>query len=84
MTDLKDLLLRAPINQIDAPVRNMINHWSSPPTALQVLEVLDNCVAYASCSTFVLRVLSTMFTQACKAEGLRESEVEAKATWRKK
>lgn len=83
-TNLIELLLVAPDDQLDPSLRPLIEQWDRPiPKAIQVLEVLDKCVYYSLCTDFVVSVFDTIYENALENEKTNTVEVEARATWRK-
>jgi hypothetical protein len=84
MSDLIKGLLQAPATQLDDVVKPKIEKWDDPPTALQVLEVLDIVVYDALASSFVVKVLEVVLDMAIKRENTTYEAVVAQATWRKK
>lgn len=82
MKELVAVLLEAPDSQLAAVVKPYIRKWSEPPTALQVLEVVDYCINGALSSGVVLASLQVLYEQRCKAEGTTHVEVVKLATWR--
>ena len=50
MKALKEALLKAPDSQLDACMFPLIEKWDDNPTALQILEVLDECIYSALAS----------------------------------
>lgn len=81
---MQSLLLAASDSELDASMKPLIEKWSSPPTALQVLEVLDACIFASLASNFVVMALTTLYEQCCADEGVRHEAVQKLATWRKK
>jgi hypothetical protein len=79
---LAALLLKASDRELDATMKSHIEKWSEPPTALQVLEVLDHCICGALASGFVVSVLQAVYAGRCKAEGMTHADLEKLATWR--
>lgn len=82
MSDLKTALLTAPDSQLDARMKPLLEKWSDPPTAIQVLEVLDHCIHGALGSSLVVKLLQILYDDALKAEGKTHEEVVPLATWR--
>lgn len=82
MKALVDLLLAASDGQIDASMKPLVEQWSDPPTALQVLEVLDHCIHGALASGFVVATLQVVYDVRCREEGVTHENVAEKATWR--
>lgn len=84
MNELKQLLLDAPEDQIDAGARQSIATWSEPPKALEIFRTLDECVYGAMASGFVVQVLETMLVVQSKEENLTRAQLEELAIWREK
>ena len=84
MREMIEHLLRAPDHELDAQMKPLIEKWSEPPTALQVLEVLDYTIHGALASGFVVAVLQALYDIRCKEEGTTHEEVEKLAEWRKR
>lgn len=82
MNELKQLLLDAPKDQIDAGARQSIATWSEPPKALEIFRTLDECVYGAMASGFVIQVLETMLTVQSQEENLTRAQLEEQAVWR--
>lgn len=68
-------LLEAPDTQLDASMKPLIEKWSDPPRALEVLEVLDHCIYGSLARGFAVRVLTMMYDLACENEGMNHTEV---------
>ena len=81
--DLKSILLDAPDTQLDASMVAMVRQWSDPPSALQVLEVLDHCIHGALASGVVIRLLQWCYVERRDAEGVTHEALVPLATWRK-
>lgn len=75
-------LLKSSDDQLDASMHTLIRAWSKPPTALQILEVIDQCIFSALASGFVIRLLQLGYDDACKREETTHEEVIKSATWR--
>ena len=84
MNELKQLLLDAPEDQIDAGARQSIATWSEPPKALEIFRTLDECVYGAMASGFVVQVLETMLVVQSKEDNLTRAQLEELAIWREK
>ncbi len=83
MKEFITALMSAPDSQLDASMKLKIQPWwEKEPTALQILEVLDQCVYEALCSDFMIRVFQTLYAAACKKENTTHEEVVKGATWR--
>ncbi len=80
---LRSMLLAAPDTQLDESQKILIQKWSEPPTALQILEVLDNCVHASLGSGFVVKLLQHLYDIACDMQDTTNEEVVKLATWRK-
>ncbi len=81
---IKDLLLEAPDTQLDPSMKPLIKKWNDCcPTALQVLEVLDQCINASLASGFVVEVLQRLYNEALRTEKSTHEEVVKLATWRK-
>lgn len=81
-SQIKQLLLTAPDEQFDKPVRDLIANWPNEITSLHILEVLDNIAYFASASPFVQGMLMQMMTELLQHEGRTLEELEPLATWR--
>ncbi len=63
-------------------MKPLLAKWANPPTALQVLEVLDHCIFGALATTLVITVLQTEYDNRLHAEGTTHEEILKFATWR--
>ena len=77
-----DHLLVAPDSQLDASMKPLIEKWSHPTPPLQILEVLDYCIAGSLASGLVVMLLQMEYDMACKRAGTTHEEVVKLATWR--
>ena len=75
-------LLKAPDTQLDASMFPLIQKWSTPPTAVQILEVLDMCIHGALASGFMVTLLELGYDDACQREKTTHKDVVKLATWR--
>ena len=82
MKDIIAYLLTASNDYLDESMKPLISKWSDPPTALQVLEVLDKCIYGSLANELVILALTTMYDVRCKAEGTTHEQVIAQAAWR--
>ena len=82
MSDLIDALMAAPDTQLDAAMKPYIQKWSDPPTATQVLEVLDHCIHASLASSVVVQILQSLYEDACSRSGLLHEDVVKHAIWR--
>ncbi len=76
------ILLESPDTQLDASMKDLIRNWSAPPTATQILEVLDFCIHGSLASTTMVTLFQLAFLESCKREGITPESVEKKAVWR--
>jgi hypothetical protein len=82
-TNLIELLLVAPEDQLDPSMLPLIEKWDRPtPKAVQVLEVLDKCIYSAVCTDFVVGVFQTIYDNALENEKTTHAEIEKLAVWR--
>lgn len=82
---LKELLLSAPDDRhspVDPSLKKLIALWDDPPTALQVLHVLDMAIFGALASDLVVTVLQTVYRTRLEAEGITHEQLVPLATWR--
>lgn len=80
--DLAVILLDAPEDQLDPSMKKIISGWSNPPTAIQILEVLDHCVNSSLASGLVITALQTLYNTACVKEGVTHEDMVKLAPWR--
>lgn len=81
-TDIRELLCQGSEQLLDPLMHPKIRAWSEPATALQILEVLDECIYSALASGFMVATLQTLYKMACDREGTTHDEVVKLATWR--
>ena len=81
-TNIKAIFLSAPDHQLDAKMQPLVEKWDDPPTAIQILEVLDHCIHGALASSLIVKLLQTFYYDTLKAEGKTHEEVVKLATWR--
>lgn len=77
------MMLKAPPGQLDHSLFPLIEKWDDPVTALQLLEVLDQCIHASLASGMVVSLLQAKYTEALKREHTKHEEVVKLATWRK-
>lgn len=82
-SELVTHLLSAPDSQLDASMKPLIEAWSNPPTPLQVLAVLDQCVHSALASSVVITLLTIFYQEALQSANTTNEEVIKLAVWRK-
>jgi hypothetical protein len=80
--NIRDLLMIAPDDQVDAALKPLIAKWDTEPTSLQVLEVLDLCIFGGAATGFVVRLLETLYDVALQAEHKVHADNLPFATWR--
>ena len=83
MTNLTELLLTAPDEQLDARMKPLIKKWSSPPKSIEVLEVLDRCVHSSHASKLAIQVLETVLQESLDKEKITYDNCVENAHWRK-
>lgn len=76
------ILLEAPDGHLDASLKPLIEKWSSPPRAIEVLEVLDKVIHYGAGSGFTVTVLQQFYDGTVSDEGTTHEEVAKLAVWR--
>lgn len=69
-------------SQLDASMFEKIRSWSDPPTALQILEVLDACIFSGLASGFVVKLLQVYLESTMAHEGTTLDKLVEHATWR--
>lgn len=79
---MKTTLLDSPDSQLDNSVEPLIEKWSDPPKAIEVLEVLDKYVRYSLSSGMVVALFQLEYEAALKRENKSHDEVVKCATWR--
>lgn len=79
---LKELMLAAPDNQLDSQLQPLVHKWNEVPTAIQILEVVDQCIHADLSSGLVLLALQIGYKEALALEGTTNEEVAKLATWR--
>jgi hypothetical protein len=82
MSELRDLLLKASSTQLDARMRPLIEEWSDPPWAIEILEVLDYCIRGSLASGFIVATLQLVYDSALQTEGTTHEAMLPLATWR--
>ena len=84
MKDIKKMLLEAPDSQLDSSMKPLIEKWSEVPTALEILEVVDQVVYSSLGSGFTVQLLHFLLNDALGREQTSLDELAQKATWRNK
>lgn len=83
MIELKSLLLQAPDGQLDSSLFPLIEEWSDPPKAIEILEVLDKVIYSSLGSGFTVNVLQLVYNETLQKEGKTHDEMIPLAVWRK-
>lgn len=84
MNDLTLLLLAAPDSHLDTSIKPLIEKWDEKPTAIQILEVLDQIVHCGLASELVIKVLNSQWKMAIADEHTTMEAIIAQAHWRNK
>lgn len=82
LRDMRGMIQMAPDGQIAHSLRPKMEKLDDVPKAIQILELLDDCVYYALASEFGMMVLNKMLEAAINLENTTYAEVVSKATWR--
>lgn len=82
MSVLIETLLEAPDSELDACMFPLIEKWNDPPTSLQVLEVLDECVHSALANGFVITLFEALLDKCLAIENKTIDDILPSATWR--
>ncbi len=64
MTEVLDLLLKAPDSQIAKPIIEMINKWSKPPKEKEISDTLEEIFYSGGASSFAIGVLELLLRKA--------------------
>ena len=75
-------LLELSDNQLDESMKVLIRKWSTPPTSLELLEVIDKIIFASLASSFVLSFLQIMYDSTLKNEGKSHNDIVTHASWR--
>lgn len=79
---IKQYLLVAPDSELDASAKLTIEKWDDEPTALQVLETLDDIVKYSSGSPYAIKALEVLLNIALMRENITYDKLVQQAHWR--
>ena len=82
--ELRTLLLQSGETHLDPSMRQLIEKWSAPAKAIEVLEVLDKCIHGSLASGVVVACLQMLYAECCKHENIGHEVVAVGATWRNK
>lgn len=74
---LRTLLLAASEAQLDPSMKALIKKWSDPPTAAEILAVLDQCIYSSLASGVVVATMQMTLDTALMEEGTTHEEVAA-------
>lgn len=83
MKEIRDMLLLAPDDQLDASMKPLIGKWDDDAKSIQILEVLDYCIYHGAASGFTVNLLQTIYDLRLKEEGITHEDNIPLATWRK-
>lgn len=76
------MLLDAPDRTLDASMFPLIQKWSDPPRAIEILEVVDKCIYGSLAANWVVYMLQTRLDSALETEGIPYDSMLPLATWR--
>jgi hypothetical protein len=82
LEELKDCLLSIPDADLDNFAKDFIRKWNITPTAIQLLEVLDNIVRYSLSCDLVVQFLDMQLKTVMLNENITMEELEVHAIWR--
>ena len=82
LSELKQLMLKAPTEQLDHSLFPLIEKWDNEPKAIQILEVLDHCIHASLASEFTIAALQIMLGTAIENENTTLEQLVPLATWR--
>lgn len=83
MSELGNILLEFSNRELDASMKPLIQKWSDPPKAIEILKVLDHCINGSLASGFVVAALQASYAAALKAESTTHEALLPLATWRR-
>lgn len=79
---LKQHLLVAPAEVLSPLLLPIVERWNDPPTSIQLLELLDQCVHTGGAAGFVVMALETLMMATMKTEGVTSKDLLPLAVWR--
>lgn len=79
---LKAMFLIAPNSQLDTSMKPLVEQWDDEPTAIQILEVLDQCIYAGLASGFTVTAMQMMLDRALQRENSTLDDLVPLATWR--
>jgi hypothetical protein len=82
-TQIKQHMLEAPNDHLDASMKPLIEKWDDQPSSIQILEVLDQCIRFSLGSKFVILILQGIYDQALLDENVTHESNIQHAKWRK-
>ncbi len=80
--DWVGLLRSASDEMLDASMQPLIAKWSDPPRAIEILEVLDQCIHGSLAPGLVVTLLQSEYDRALRSEGATHESLLPLATWR--
>ncbi len=78
-TELKGMLLEAPVEQIDPTLLELIAKWDDTPNLSQILEVLDKGAYYSLTSDFAQSLIGMLFKLALSEEEVSDEQANEAA-----
>ena len=82
MKNLKDILLSYFTESFNQSLREKIELWENPPKAIQILEILDECIYGALATGSIIIILEASLKNAMNKENTNLEELLKSATWR--
>lgn len=79
---MKAMFLIAPNNQLDSSMKPLVEKWDDEPNAIQILEVLDQCIYAGLASGFTVTAMQMMLNRAMQRENITLDDLVPLATWR--
>jgi len=82
MQTMKAIMLECPDNQLDPSIKEDIKkNWNDEPSALQILRILDSCVASGQ-GPLAVKALELLLNQAIDEEATTYEALVKRAAWR--
>lgn len=82
MDDLLTLLKSTPESQLSPQIREKVEKWVEPVSAINILEVLDDVVHTGGGSGFIVKVFDLMLTESMDRENTFYDDLVKQAHWR--
>lgn len=79
---LKQHLLVAPAGVLSPLLLPIVERWNDPPTSIQLLELLDQCVHTGGAAGFVVTALEAVMLKTMQDEGVTSEDLLPLAVWR--